>query len=147
MPNQRIRGKQITDPRTITQNEHEDKADARRVLPVDQDGEFFGTPENPISVNSGSAASANPIIFNVDCPDADTEYSQALPDKTKQFLIKVRGGRAIMKVAFSETESSTNYITVDPGVSYKTTDISVIGKNVYFQLNSPGKVVEIIAWY
>ena len=40
MPNQRIRGNQITDQRTIVQNEHEERADAKRVTPVDKNGEF-----------------------------------------------------------------------------------------------------------
>lgn len=147
MPNNRIRGNQIKDPRTINQNEHEDQADAKRVVPVDELGEFFGTPDNPISVNSGSAAAANPTIFNIDCPLANTEYSQDLPDKTKQFLIKVRDGGAIMKVAFIVGESGSNYITIHPGANHLQLDISVMSKTVYFQLNKPDKLVEILAWY
>lgn len=47
MPNQRIRGNQITDQRTIIQNEHEERADAKRVLVVDQDGNPI-TSSNPL---------------------------------------------------------------------------------------------------
>jgi hypothetical protein len=50
MSNNRIRGNQIKDPRTITQNEHEDSADAKRVIPVGLDGQISGTVTNPIYV-------------------------------------------------------------------------------------------------
>ena len=49
MPNQRIRGNQITDQRTIVQNEHEERADAKRVTPVDKNGEFHDAA-NPAPV-------------------------------------------------------------------------------------------------
>lgn len=55
MPNQRIRGNQITDPRTITQNEHEERADAKRVLIVDEDGNPINeaNPLNTTAVLNG----------------------------------------------------------------------------------------------
>lgn len=49
MPNQRIRGNQITDQRTIVQNEHEEQADAKRVTSVDKNGEFHDA-DNPAPV-------------------------------------------------------------------------------------------------
>lgn len=147
MGNNRIRGNQVKTPATIKQNEHEDNADARRIVPVDQDGEFYGTPENPINVTAGGAAASNPLIFNVPCPLANTEYSQALPEKTKQFLIKVRDGQAIMKIAFSPGESDTKFFTVHPGANHLQLDVSMSSKTVYFTLSKPDKVVEILAWY
>lgn len=147
MANNRIRGNQVKTPATITQNEHEDAADARRVVPVDEGGEFFGTPGNPINVTAGLASASNPVIYNVECPIADTEYSQLLPDNTKQFLIKVRDGGAIMKVAFVENESDVNYFTIHPGANHLQLDVAIDSKTIYFQLNQPGKVVEILAWY
>jgi len=52
MPNRRLRGNQITDPRTIAQNEHEENIDAKRVTIVDENGEagLGSTPEKPINV-------------------------------------------------------------------------------------------------
>ena len=55
MPNQRIRGNQITDPRTITQNEHDERSDAKRVLIVDEDGNPINelNPLNTTAVLNG----------------------------------------------------------------------------------------------
>ena len=51
MPNQRIRGNQITDQRTIIQNEHDEKSDAKRVLIVDENGNPVNE-DNPLPTNA-----------------------------------------------------------------------------------------------
>ena len=52
MPDQRIRKNQITDQRTIIQNEHEEALDAKRVTLVNEEGEagVGSSPDNPIHV-------------------------------------------------------------------------------------------------
>jgi hypothetical protein len=51
MPNGRIRGNRITDQRTIIQNEHEESADAKRVLIVDENGNPINA-SNPLPTNA-----------------------------------------------------------------------------------------------
>lgn len=51
MPNQRIRGNQITDQRTIIQNEHDERSDSKRVLIVDEDGNPINS-DNPLHTNA-----------------------------------------------------------------------------------------------
>jgi hypothetical protein len=69
MPNQRIRGNQITDQRTIIQNEHEEKADAKRVLVVDQDGNPI-TSSNPLPTTA--VIQGNVIIDGLSIEDSVT---------------------------------------------------------------------------
>lgn len=56
MPNQRIRGNQITDQRTIIQNEHDEKSDSKRVLIVDEDGNPINSG-NPLPTNASFTGS------------------------------------------------------------------------------------------
>jgi hypothetical protein len=74
MPNQRIRGNQITDPRTITQNEHEEKADAKRSILVDENGNAI-TPANPLPVDA--SVSVGDIYVDLD------GFSTLDPDSTQ----------------------------------------------------------------
>lgn len=69
MPNQRIRGNQITDQRTIIQNEHEERADAKRVLVVDQDGNPI-TSSNPLPTTA--VIEGNVIIDGLSIEDSVT---------------------------------------------------------------------------
>lgn len=60
MPNQRIRGNQITDARTIVQNVHEEAADAIRTLNVDADGNPISeTNPLPVSIENVTIENAN----------------------------------------------------------------------------------------
>ena len=73
MPNQRIRGNQITDQRTIIQNEHEERADAKRVLLVDEDGNAV-SETNPLPTNAiftGSVETDLDAITSPTRPDPD----------------------------------------------------------------------------
>lgn len=138
---------QIKSRNTIEQREHEDDAAARRVVPVDQEGDFFGTVGNPIYVipTIGPAAS-DPEIFNVDATLADTEYSQVLPDHTNAILIRVRDGEAKMQISFNVGETGTKFITVGLGNNFYVSGVDLVGKAIYFQASRAGKVVEILTW-
>lgn len=138
---------QIKTVNTITQREHEDDAAARRVVPVDSGGDFFGTASNPVHVITNSeAAASEPEIFNVPVTLANTEYSQVIPDNTSAILARVRDGNAIMQVAFAAGQSSTNYLTVGMGNNLSVSGVDLVGKTLYFQLSKPGKTVEILIW-
>lgn len=138
---------QIKSRNTIEQREHEDTAAARRVVPVDQDGDYFGTSGNPIYVIPTTAPSASdPDIFNVDVVNANQEYNQLLPDHTNALLIRVRDGEAKLQVAFNAGETGTKFITVSAGNNFYVSGVDLVGKSIYFQASKSGKVVEILTW-
>lgn len=97
----------------------------------------------------GSSTSRAPIartpkIYEIECTDADTEYSQELTASTKQLRIKNRGDAEI-KVSFNENESGTLYFSIDP---YATEWIGGINYNgsIYLQVNKAAQVIEILEW-
>lgn len=133
----------------IEQHEHEDQADARRVVNVDENGEFQGTPENPINVTGQldiGLGALNVNIFNISVPLANTEQFFAIPSNTKKLEIKIREGSGIIKYAFTSGNSSTNFITVKQGNKEVIEDINFTGKTLYFQTNKDNKVIEIKTW-
>lgn len=138
---------QIKSRNTIEQREHEDNAAARRVTPVDEDGDFFGTPSNPIYVIANdNPASSDPTITNISAPLANTEYSFVIPDHTSALLVCVRDRTAILQVAFVPGDSALNFLTVGMGNNFSVSGVDLIGKTLYFQVNKPGKIIEILAW-
>ena len=89
-------------------------------------------------------AGANPYIYNVAIPLADTEVEQALNGGVKQLVIRVRG-MADLKLAFVSTESGTKYITIPSGCSLCFDGILFSGK-LCMQTNKPSQVVEVLEW-
>lgn len=87
---------------------------------------------------------STPYIYNVECTNANTEYNQALPDNTKKFLIKARGGQ--LKVCFTEGQSGSVYILLSDGQAWYEDNVLLTGKTLYFQSPNAGVVAEIIAW-
>ena len=74
----------------------------------------------------------------------DTEQSQALPANTKRFLVKTRG-RAPLKLAYTASQSGTNYITVNKTAVF-TDDNLYSAVTLYFQSPETGDTVEIVAY-
>jgi len=97
------------------------------------------------SLSASIAGSTTPKVYNVSASIASTEYSQALSANTKQFIIQVRGGSAKMRVGFAVGESTTNYITVEYGVSMCQQGLD-FGGTLYFQTNKASQIVEILEW-
>jgi len=85
-----------------------------------------------------------PTISNQTMTLADTEYSYQLPESTVKFEVKCRTDFDV-KLAFIETESSTNYFTIPSGTSYWEDEIETT-KTLYFQCADAGKVLEIKSW-
>ncbi|MBW7956539.1 MAG: hypothetical protein H3C68_01485 [Deltaproteobacteria bacterium] len=85
-----------------------------------------------------------PAIYNVDCPLAGTEYSQALPGGTKKFSIKARGGD--LQVCFSNGQSGVTYVLLTDGQALFEDNVNLTGKTLYFQSSQAGTDAEIIAW-
>ena len=92
------------------------------------------------------AVAQTPTIYNVDMTTANTEYSQALPANTRKLDIKLRVQNALLKIAFVEGESGTNYIQISYGSSLHLENVKLNNIIVYFQSPSNSQVCEILAW-
>jgi len=91
-------------------------------------------------------ASTAPLIYNVTSPGtANTEFSQALSNGTKQLTIRCRG-QSDIQLAWVATESSTNYITIPACSSYNVTNLELSSKTVYLQVDQASQIIEIEEW-
>lgn len=84
-------------------------------------------------------------VLTKTCTLADTEYSQALPEGTKIFDIKIRG-HSDLKWCFTSGASGTTYSEIEAGSSFQSPPIYAVEMTLYFQSPDAGAVVEIIAW-
>lgn len=85
-----------------------------------------------------------PVVKNVTCTVADTEYSQAIPNGTKKFLLKARAA-ADLKFTFVALGSATLYATIPAGSGGLWIDTAKMrGLTVYFQSPTAGTVVEML---
>lgn len=84
------------------------------------------------------------VVMNVTCTNADTEYSQLLPEYCAYFSIKCRDANDL-KLSFSLGDSGTNYILLPSGSNYSHYIQFVGSKALYFQTPTAGAVVEIVA--
>lgn len=87
-----------------------------------------------------------PTIYNLTLTSANTEYSQALPDDTREVTIKTRTMASELKLAFVENESGTKYQTIPVGASKTITEKYLKGLTLYVQSPDAGVVVEIEVW-
>lgn len=92
----------------------------------------------------GGAVSVTPTIINFTAVAANTEYSQALPASNRKFLIQARG-MAKLKLAYAIGDTSINYITINPGVSF-VDDNFYSSQTIYFTSSVAGEVIEIITY-
>lgn len=99
--------------------------------------------ENPNDIVFGTVGT--PTIYNVPASLSNTEYSQALSANTKKFTIKVRG-KADLKLAYTATESATNYITIPAGAVMFIDGLNASGLTLYFQTTKASQIVEIQEW-
>lgn len=100
------------------------------------------------SLISGSVTivgATTPKVYNVSCPLAGTEYSQALSAGTVRYTLRSRGGGKI-QYSFTLGASGTTYITVMPGCSESEDGLSLTGKTLYFQSSKASDTIEIKEW-
>jgi hypothetical protein len=86
-------------------------------------------------------------IYNV-AITPNTEASKAMPSNTKRILIKTRTGADDLKIAYTATESGTEYITIPAGatkVFEETPNQSLSDLVLYFQ-SPTADTVEIEVW-
>ena len=90
-----------------------------------------------------------PTIYNVAVTLNNTEYSQALPDKTRKVKIKMRGINADLKIAWASGESGTIYVNVPRGMVWVEDGLKLATPtSIYFQTagTSTPYTVEIEVW-
>lgn len=120
---------------------------------------IFGVADNPVEflqevvvTVSGEIAIAEnvieqatgPVIYNVPCVIAATEYSQALPANARKFTVKARGGD--LQLCFIATESGSNYFTLADGQAISEDLLKLTGKTLFFRSSLAGTVAEILTW-
>lgn len=111
--------------------------DGTDILQINPDG----------SINVSFAQVSTPKISNINIPLANTEQSFTLTATTRRFKIRVRDGKAKLKLAYALGESGTNYWTVERGAWYEENDLdSSGGITLYFQATHPSVELEIQYW-
>ena len=100
----------------------------------------------PSEVTVKMSASENIKISNPTCTLADTEYNLVLTDNLKQLIIKCRGAAAL-KIAFTENQSGTAFISIPKGCVFTLSDLNLIGKTLYFQASLAATQLEIAEFY
>jgi len=100
-----------------------------------------------VTVASGQnlKPSTSPVIYNVTCVDADTEYSQALPSGCKKFSIGLKSKNSniiwVLKFGTGGTEFS---LTGDETVTED--NILCSSQTLYFESDTAGEIIQIMAW-
>lgn len=95
---------------------------------------------------SAAAQATTHTIYNVVSPGtASTEFNQVLTNNTKQLLIRCRG-KATVQFSFTSGESGTKYITIEKNAVYKASDLNLVNKTLYMQVDAANQVVEIEEW-
>lgn len=88
---------------------------------------------------------ANPVtpsITNV-TTTATTEEAIALPANTNKFILKSRN-KSTIRLAFSATETATNYVTIPPGASYE--DDNLYTSLTIYVWTSKGDTIELVTY-
>jgi hypothetical protein len=145
-----IRLNKVKSPGNIQQDEHQDLADAKRVILVDEDGNEHNDSnpvpvEGELSVNLDSSNPGSIEIQNVNLLLKNVEYSIVIPEKTIKWRIRARN-KSRLQWSLTATESSTNYWTVIPGNTDGEDTVFLEGKVLYIQASKDNEVVEFRAW-
>jgi len=128
-------------PQAEFDNLFRDTADLTKAIRYVRDNNAAALLEQIILALGGSVAVA-PTIYNVSCPLANTEYSQALPSNTKGFLVKARKNSVIQ---FAYVSGATEWLTIGMGVSYEDKNFYT-AQTIYFKNSKADEVIEIVAF-
>lgn len=89
--------------------------------------------------------STTPVIYNVTCTSASTEYSQALPSNCKKFSIGLKskdsGVTWVLKFGASGTEFS-----LEGNETLSEDNLLLSSQTLYFESDTAGEIVQIIAY-
>ena len=87
-----------------------------------------------------------PTIINKTLGLTGVETTQVLPNNIVDLIIRLRDTTKIVKLAFTATESGTNYFTLDANhPSLRFEDIFASGLTIYAQGTTDSVVIEIMA--
>ena len=93
----------------------------------------------------GGATVSTTSIKNIVIANLDTEETIALQANLKQIMIRNRTpNNAILKIAFTATESGTKYITIPSGNNFFLDKINLTSSTLYIQSNKDNTTVEIL---
>lgn len=92
-----------------------------------------------------SSKNTNTVIYNVECTNANTEYSQAFPSKCVGFILRSRQ-LSNVKISFSSGGTSTDYLTVLSGCSIEDLNYRQ-DQTIYFQSDVSGAIIELFVNY
>lgn len=91
-----------------------------------------------------SSNATTATFYNFTAALSATEYSQALPADTKHLILKTRSN-ATLKLSYTSGQSGSLFVTIPGGAVYS--DINFYSSlTLYFQVDQPNTIVEIIAY-
>ena len=87
-------------------------------------------------------------IYNTSITDADTEYSQLLPDSTKQFFIKLRSQAASLRLSFTSGQAGSGgtHVVIPANGFLSPDNLNFSSITLYFESPTAAQVAEIIAY-
>jgi hypothetical protein len=85
----------------------------------------------------------NPAVTNIAVPAANTEQTLTLAGTIRRITIKARG-TAALRIAFSPTETATNYISIPAGAVFTEENFEA-PTQLYFSTDKID-TVEILTW-
>jgi hypothetical protein len=99
----------------------------------------------PLIIERHKLVGISPQVANATLTLANTEYSVAIPEGTRQFCFKARNLDNIVKFSFEDGASGTTYATLDGFAYYED---SVLAQSIVIYMQSPtaGCVVEFTLW-
>jgi len=97
------------------------------------------------TVRAKIVTATSPNIYNLSMPIAGTEYSQALSNGTKKILVRARN-RSQLRIAFISGDTSTTWITVEPGAVYFEENLDLNNVIIYLQSTAASQITEILEW-
>jgi hypothetical protein len=129
----------------------EEPTNAERSVLVDQYGRYY-TDLNPVPIDGSitledGSGIKTPFISNVEIALANTEQEIIIPQLTKKFLIKIRGGNSKGQLSYTLGESGSKFITIMYGNWYLEENLKLDSNlKLYVQVNKPSQVIEILTW-
>jgi hypothetical protein len=115
-----------------------------------QERKFEAFPVASVEVIIGEVDLKNPNvreIINKSIATKNTEVTETLPDDTKRYTIRVREGKARLKLADAVGETSTKFRTIERGFVYESGDIDIAnGTVLYLNSTQDNIIVEIEVW-
>lgn len=86
-----------------------------------------------------------PLISNILCAAASTEYSHTFQADTKKYTIRARGSSKI-QLSFVSGTTNTNFVTIPSGVSASEDQVKVASLVIYFQTDKNNETIEVLEW-